>query len=71
MRFTDPYLRQGVEHHTIAGVNVPIYSTPKTLADAFSNPKLVVRSVAASDALELLRVSDPEAGCIANDRFDS
>jgi len=46
VRFTDPYLRQGVEHHTIAGVNVPIYSIPKTLADAFRNPKLVDRSVA-------------------------
>lgn len=46
VRFTDPYLRQGVEHHAIAGVSVPVYSVPKTLADVFRNPKLVDRSVA-------------------------
>jgi predicted transcriptional regulator of viral defense system len=46
VRFSERYLRQGVEHHQIAGVDVPIYSIPKTLADAFRNPKLVDRSVA-------------------------
>lgn len=46
VRFTEPYLRHDIEHHTIAGVQVPIYSIPKTLADLFRNPKLVDRSVA-------------------------
>jgi predicted transcriptional regulator of viral defense system len=46
VRFTHHYLGQGVEHHLIAGVNVPIYSVSKTLADTFRNPKLVDRSVA-------------------------
>lgn len=46
VRFTEPYLRQGVEHHVIAGVQVSIYSIPKTLADLFRNPRLVDRSVA-------------------------
>lgn len=46
VRFTDAYLRQGIEHHAIAGVQVPIYSIPKTLADLFRNPRLVDRSVA-------------------------
>lgn len=46
VRFTEAYLRQGIEYHTIAGVQVPIYSIPKTLADLFRNPKLVDRSVA-------------------------
>lgn len=46
VRFTDRYLRQGVEHHVIAGVDVPVYSISKTLADAFRNPKLIDRSVA-------------------------
>ncbi|PEQ10430.1 transcriptional regulator [Novosphingobium sp. PC22D] len=46
VRFTHRYLGQGVEHHLIAGVNVPIYSVSKTLADTFRNPKLVDRSVA-------------------------
>ncbi|MCW1430193.1 type IV toxin-antitoxin system AbiEi family antitoxin domain-containing protein [Novosphingobium sp. JCM 18896] len=46
VRFTDRYLREGIEHHAIAGIDVPIYSIPKTLADAFRNPKLMDRSVA-------------------------
>ena len=46
VRFTDRYLREGVEHHVIAGIDVPVYSIPKTLADAFRKSKLVDRSVA-------------------------
>ena len=46
VRFTERYLRQGVENHMIAGFEVPIYSVPKTLADLFRNSKLVDRSVA-------------------------
>ena len=46
VRFTQTYLRQGIEHHAIAGIDVPIYSIPKTLADLFRNSKLVDRSVA-------------------------
>ncbi|MBN9529826.1 MAG: AbiEi antitoxin N-terminal domain-containing protein [Alphaproteobacteria bacterium] len=46
VRFTERYLRQGVENHLIAGLEVPIYSVPKTLADLFRNSKLVDRSVA-------------------------
>ena len=46
VRFSDKYLRQGIEHHIISGVSVPIYSVPKTLADLFRNPRLVDRSVA-------------------------
>jgi predicted transcriptional regulator of viral defense system len=46
VRFTKSYLHQGIEHHAVAGIDVPIYSIPKTLADLFRNPKLVDRSVA-------------------------
>ena len=46
VRFDEKYLTQGVEHHTISGVSVPIYSVAKTLADLFRNPRLVDRSVA-------------------------
>lgn len=46
VRFSDKYLHQGVEHHTISGVSVPVYSVPKTLADLFRNARLVDRSVA-------------------------
>jgi len=46
VRFTEPYLRTGVEQHAIAGLDVQVYSIPKTLADLFRNPKLIDRSVA-------------------------
>lgn len=46
VRFREPYLGFGVEHHTIAGVGVAIYSVAKSLADAFRNARLVDRSVA-------------------------
>jgi predicted transcriptional regulator of viral defense system len=46
VRFADKYLRQGVTHHKISGIDVPIYSVPKTLADLFRNPRLADRSVA-------------------------
>ena len=46
VRFAERYLREGVENHMIAGLEVPIYSVPKTLADLFRNSKLVDRSVA-------------------------
>jgi predicted transcriptional regulator of viral defense system len=46
IRLSDKYLRQGIEHHEITGVRVPIYSISKTIADLFRNPRLVDRSVA-------------------------
>lgn len=46
VRFTDKYLHQGVEQQCISGVDVPIFSIPKTLADLFRNGRLVDRSVA-------------------------
>jgi predicted transcriptional regulator of viral defense system len=51
VRFRPPNLDYGVETHTISGIAVPIYSIPKSLADAFRNPKLLDRSV----AIECLR----------------
>jgi predicted transcriptional regulator of viral defense system len=46
VEFKDKYLQQGVEHHRISGVDVPIFSVPKTLADMFRKSRLVDRSVA-------------------------
>jgi predicted transcriptional regulator of viral defense system len=51
VRFRSPYLEYGIERYVISGVDVPIYSIPKSLADAFRNPKLLDRSV----AIECLR----------------
>lgn len=63
VRLTAPYLRQGIEHHPIAGVSVPIYSVAKTLADAFRNSKLIDRSVAVEglrSALEQRKATPSE-----------
>lgn len=46
VRFADKYLDQGVEQHKISGVEVPVFSVAKTLADLFRNGRLVDRSVA-------------------------
>jgi len=46
VRFREPYYSEGITHITIAGIDVPMYSLEKTLADAFRNPKLLDRSVA-------------------------
>ncbi len=65
VRFTEPYLRQGIEHHTIAGVQVPVYSIPKTLADLFRNSKLVDRSVAVEGLRAALQQRKVTPGAIA------
>ncbi len=59
VRFRPHHLRCGIERRSIAGIDVPIYSVAKTLADAFRNPKLLDRSV----AIEALRnaVTDRKA----------
>lgn len=46
VRFADKYLQQGVEQHKISGVDVPVFSVIKTLADLFRNGRLVDRSIA-------------------------
>ena len=51
VRFRPPNLECGVERQLIAGIDVPIYSVAKSLADVFRNPKLLDRSV----AIECLR----------------
>lgn len=50
--FRDAYMKQGVEHHLISGIAVPIFSVPKSLADVFRS-RLVDRSV----AIEALRAA--------------
>jgi len=65
VRFSDKYLRQGIEHHEISGVSVPIYSIPKTLADLFRNSKLVDRSVAVEGLRAALEQRKTTPGKIA------
>jgi len=65
VRLADKYRRQGIEHHKIAGVDVPVYSVPKTLADIFRNPRLVDRSVAVEGLRAALDQRKTSAGAIA------
>jgi predicted transcriptional regulator of viral defense system len=46
VRYRSPYLEYGVERHVISGVDVPVYSVPKLLANAFRNRRFLDRSVA-------------------------
>lgn len=63
VRFSDRYLSQGVEHHPISGIDVPIYAVAKTLADIFRNGRLVDRSV----AVEGLRAALEQRKATASD----
>lgn len=65
VRFSDKYLRHGIERHTISGVSVPIYSVAKTLADLFRNSRLVDRSVAVEGLRAALDQRKASAGAIA------
>jgi predicted transcriptional regulator of viral defense system len=40
VRFAKKYLNQDVEHHMVSGVDVPVFSVAKTLADLFRNGRL-------------------------------
>jgi hypothetical protein len=61
VRFAEKYLQQGVERHTISGVDVLVYSVAKTIADLFRNGRLVDRSVAVEGLRAALdqRKADP------------
>ena len=65
VRLADKYRRQGIEHHKVAGVDVPVYSVPKTLADLFRNPRLVDRSVAVESLRAALDQRKTSPGDIA------
>ena len=67
VRFTERYLRQGVENHVIAGREVPIYSVPKTLADLFRNSKLVDRSIAVEGLRAAIEQRKATPSTIAQD----
>lgn len=65
VRLSEKYLHQGIEHHMISGVSVPIYSVPKTLADLFRNSKLVERSIAVEGLRAALAQRRATPGVIA------
>jgi predicted transcriptional regulator of viral defense system len=53
--FPNSYLRTGVEHHAIDGVNVPIFGIAKTIADLFRYRRIVGVNVALEGLREALR----------------
>ena len=61
VRFCERYFSAAIETHKICGVDVPIYSPAKSIADAFRNPKLVDRSVAIESLKSALadRIATP------------
>jgi len=65
VRFTEPYFSQGIETHTISGVDVQVYSVPKSIADAFRNRKLVDRSVAIECMKSALESRKASPGSLA------
>jgi predicted transcriptional regulator of viral defense system len=70
VRIRSPYLEYGIEHHVISGVEVPVYSIPKSLADAFRSRRFVDRSVAIEclrNALEERKAKPAEIAQAASD----
>lgn len=55
VRFSDKFLRQGIETHNIEGVSVPIFGVSKTIADAFRHRRSVGTDVAIAALKEALR----------------
>ena len=56
VRFREPYRSGDIERHSIAGVDVGVYSVTKSLADAFRNPRLVEQAVALESLKSALRM---------------
>lgn len=70
VRFRSPYLEYGVERYLISGVDVPIYSIPKSLADAFRSRRFIDRSVAVEclrNAIEQRKATPGEIAKVAAD----
>jgi len=70
VRFRSPYLEYGVERYLISGVDVPIYSIPKSLADAFRSRRFIDRSVAVEclrNAIEKRKATPGEIAKVAAD----
>ena len=55
IRATGAALREGVEHHEIEGIEVPIYSAAKTVADCFKHRNKVGIDVAIEALRDCLR----------------
>jgi len=70
VRYRSPYLEYGVERRFISGVNVPVYSIPKSLADAFRNRRHIDRSVAVECLRNAIEQRKATPGEIAQSAAD-
>ena len=64
-RFSLKQLRAGIEHHSIEGVSVPIFSITKTIADLFRYRRIVGINVAIEGLRETIRQRKATLGDIA------
>lgn len=69
-RFPSKQLRSGVEHHTIEGVPVPIFSISKTVADVFRYRRTVGIAIAIEGLRVAIRQRKTTPGEIARDASD-
>lgn len=65
VELSEKYMHDGIELHRISGIEVPIFSVAKTLADVFRG-RLVDRSVAIEGLREALRLRKATPSEIAN-----
>jgi predicted transcriptional regulator of viral defense system len=63
--FSTKQLRVGIEHHSIEGVSVPIFSITKTIADLFRYRRIVGINVAIEGLRETIRQRKATPGDIA------
>ena len=63
-QFPEKYMTSGIKRHRISGIDVPIFSVPKTLADVFRS-RLVDRSVAIEGLRAALQQRKATPGAIA------
>ena len=68
--FPSKQLRSGVEHHTIEGVSVPIFSIGKTVADIFRYRRTVGIAIAIEGLREAIRQRKTTPGEIARHASD-
>jgi len=62
VRFREPYRSGDIERHSIAGIDVGVYSVTKSLANAFRNPRLVERAAALESLKSALRMRKATPG---------
>jgi hypothetical protein len=69
--FSIKQLRAGIEHHSIEGASVPLFSITKTIADLFRYRRTVGINVAIEGLREAIQQRKATPGAIARSAIDS